>query len=151
MGEWRYSSTILDLGTTWRVSFTPRSLYLRGNRPRYPLDRRLGGPQSRYGRCGEEKNLAPAGNRNPAVQPVARLYTDWAFVDVDGKKILKCTLNKLHMRGWTGLIWFRMGISGRLLWTWIWILEFYKARGVSWTAERLLAYKEDLCSVQFLI
>jgi hypothetical protein len=26
MGEWRYSSTILDLGTSWRrvVSFTPR-------------------------------------------------------------------------------------------------------------------------------
>jgi hypothetical protein len=32
MGEWRYSSTILDLGTAWRcvVSFTPRSLYSRG-------------------------------------------------------------------------------------------------------------------------
>jgi hypothetical protein len=28
-----------------------------GNRPRYPLDRGLGGPQSRTGRCGEEKNI----------------------------------------------------------------------------------------------
>jgi hypothetical protein len=29
MGEWRYSSTILDLGTRWRwvVSYTPRPLY----------------------------------------------------------------------------------------------------------------------------
>jgi hypothetical protein len=27
---------------------------------RYPLDRRLGGPQSRSGLYGEEKNLAPA-------------------------------------------------------------------------------------------
>jgi hypothetical protein len=29
MGEWRYSSTILNLGTIWRlvVSFTPRPLY----------------------------------------------------------------------------------------------------------------------------
>jgi hypothetical protein len=32
MGEWRYCSTILDLGTRWRwvVSFTPRPLYPRG-------------------------------------------------------------------------------------------------------------------------
>jgi hypothetical protein len=63
MGELRYNSTILDLGTRWRlvVSITPRSLYARGNRSRYPLDRRLGGPQSRSGRCGEETNLAMAG------------------------------------------------------------------------------------------
>jgi hypothetical protein len=27
-----------------------------GKEPRYPLDRRLGGPQSRSGRSGEEKN-----------------------------------------------------------------------------------------------
>jgi hypothetical protein len=40
------------------------------------LDRRLGGPQSRSGRCGEENNLAPAGIRTPAVQPIARRYTD---------------------------------------------------------------------------
>jgi hypothetical protein len=43
-GEWRYSSTIRDLGTSWRwaVSFTPRPLYLRGKSPRYPLHRMLG-------------------------------------------------------------------------------------------------------------
>jgi hypothetical protein len=28
----------------------------RGKSPRYPLDRRLGGPQSRSGRGGEEEN-----------------------------------------------------------------------------------------------
>jgi hypothetical protein len=39
MGERRYSSTILDLGSRWRwvVSFTHSPLY-----PRYPLDRRPG-------------------------------------------------------------------------------------------------------------
>jgi hypothetical protein len=42
-----------------------------GKVPRYPLDRRLGGPQSRSGRCGEEKNLALHGNRTRIVQPVA--------------------------------------------------------------------------------
>jgi hypothetical protein len=36
------------------------------------LDRRLGGPQNRSGRCEEEKHLAPAGNPTPAVQPMAR-------------------------------------------------------------------------------
>jgi hypothetical protein len=50
---------ILDLGTSWRwvVSFTPRPLYLRGNRPPYPLDRRFGGPQSRSGRFLEKRKF----------------------------------------------------------------------------------------------
>jgi hypothetical protein len=39
------------------VNFTPRPLYPRGKSPRYPLDRRLGRPQSRSGRSGEEKPL----------------------------------------------------------------------------------------------
>jgi hypothetical protein len=37
------------------VSFTPRPLYPRGKIPLYQLVRRLGGPQSRSGRGGEEK------------------------------------------------------------------------------------------------
>jgi hypothetical protein len=35
------------------VSFTPRPLYPQGKSPLYPLDRRLGGHQSRSGRGGE--------------------------------------------------------------------------------------------------
>jgi hypothetical protein len=50
-GECRYSFTILDLGTRWSAS--------RPGGPRYPMDRRLGGPQSRSRRCGDEKNLFP--------------------------------------------------------------------------------------------
>jgi hypothetical protein len=52
---------ILDLDTRWKwvVSFTPQPLYRQGKSPRYPLDRRLGGPQSRSGRGGEEKNFQP--------------------------------------------------------------------------------------------
>jgi hypothetical protein len=42
-----------------------------GKSPWYPLDRRLGGPQNRPGRYREKKNIAPAGNPTPAVQPVA--------------------------------------------------------------------------------
>jgi hypothetical protein len=73
-GSGRVSPRILDLGTRWKavVSFTPRSLYLQGNSPWYPLDRRLGGAQSRSGRGGEEKNsqLLP-GLEPPIIQPVA--------------------------------------------------------------------------------
>jgi hypothetical protein len=32
-------------------------LYPQRKSPWYPFDRRLGGPQSRSGRCGEEKNF----------------------------------------------------------------------------------------------
>jgi hypothetical protein len=44
-GEWMYSSTILDLGTTWwwMVSFRLQLLYPWLNSPQYPLHRRLGG------------------------------------------------------------------------------------------------------------
>jgi hypothetical protein len=38
------------------VSFTPQPLYCQGKSPWYPLDRRLGGPQSGSGRSGEVKN-----------------------------------------------------------------------------------------------
>jgi hypothetical protein len=60
MGEWRYSSSILDLGLDigkWSASrpysFTP------GKSRRYPMARRRGGPQGQHGRNGEEKNLLP--------------------------------------------------------------------------------------------
>jgi hypothetical protein len=57
-GEVEVSIAILDLSTRWRwmVSFMPP---LPGKNPRYPLDRRLGGPQNQSGCCGIEKNLLP--------------------------------------------------------------------------------------------
>jgi len=71
LGEWWYSPRILKLSTCWRcvVSFRPRPNYLHGRTLRFPLDRRLGGPQSRSGRGGEEQKriLAPAGNRIPTI------------------------------------------------------------------------------------
>jgi hypothetical protein len=39
--------------------------YPQGKSPLYPLDRRLGGPQSRSGRSGEEKNSQPP----PGIEP----------------------------------------------------------------------------------
>jgi hypothetical protein len=50
------------------VSFTPLLLYYRGRSPRFTLDRRLGGPQSRSKHCGEKKILDPTGNRTPALR-----------------------------------------------------------------------------------
>jgi hypothetical protein len=54
-------------GTSWRLvfTFTPRPLYLRGNSPSAHWIRRLGGPESRSGRRGEEKILDPTGTRTP--------------------------------------------------------------------------------------
>jgi hypothetical protein len=67
MREWRYSSTILNLGTRWRwvVSFKPLQLYPQGNRRRYPLNRTVDEPQSRSGRCGEEKISCSFRETNP--------------------------------------------------------------------------------------
>jgi hypothetical protein len=58
------------------VSFTARPLYPWGNRSKCPLDKRLSGPQDQIARYGEEKNLAPAKNQTPALQPIAHLYID---------------------------------------------------------------------------
>jgi hypothetical protein len=44
----------------WSASRCGRSYYL-GKNPQYTLNRRLGGPQSRFGQCEEEKILDPTG------------------------------------------------------------------------------------------
>jgi hypothetical protein len=77
MGEWSYSSTILDLGSRWRwvVSFTPRPIYLRGNSFQYSLNRRILGPRSAMDAVEKIKSLAPVGNRTLAVQPIVRRCT----------------------------------------------------------------------------
>jgi hypothetical protein len=69
---------IIDLGTRWRwgVNFTPRPLYPQGKSPWGPLDWRLGGPQNRSGRGGEEKNSQPLPGLEPSIiQPEAQRYT----------------------------------------------------------------------------
>jgi hypothetical protein len=83
-GEWMYSSTILDLSTRWRgvVSFTPRPRYPRENRPRYSLDRRLGGPESRSGRCGVISNPCYSVSRD--VQSHINAALLFVGVDVPG-------------------------------------------------------------------
>jgi hypothetical protein len=65
-GMWGSGCTdtyFLDLGTSWRLVFScrHRPFCHRGKSPRYPLDRRLGGLQTRSGRRGEEKFLTLPG------------------------------------------------------------------------------------------
>ena len=66
-----------DHGTRrwWRVSVTPRPLFTRG-KTRFPLYRRLGGPQ---GRSVQVRKISPQPGFDPrTVQPVVSRYTDWA-------------------------------------------------------------------------
>jgi hypothetical protein len=54
----------------------PQPLHPQGKSPWYPLDRRLGGVQSRYGHGGENKNSQPLlGLEIPITQPIAQHYT----------------------------------------------------------------------------
>jgi hypothetical protein len=78
LGSGGIAPRILDLGTRWRwvVSFTSRPLCSQGKSPWHPLDRRLGGPQNRSWRGGEEKNSQPLpGLQRPIIQPVAQRCT----------------------------------------------------------------------------
>jgi hypothetical protein len=71
---------IID-GGEWSAS-RPRRFTPGGNRTRYPLDRRLGGPQNRSRRREEDKILDYRdSNSDPSdVQPVASGFTDCARV-----------------------------------------------------------------------
>jgi hypothetical protein len=53
MGEWRFSSIILDLGTRWRwaVGFTFSQFLPKGKGPQYPLDRKLDAVEYREMSC----------------------------------------------------------------------------------------------------
>ena len=75
-GEQMYSSTLpstsaLDGGVGGQ-RHAPAAL--PAGKTRYPLYRRLGGPQGRSGRCGEIS--PPPGFDTRTVQPVASRYTD---------------------------------------------------------------------------
>jgi hypothetical protein len=68
IGEWKYNSTILDLGTRSMVSFTPQLLCPRGNWLSYPLG--LVGPTAVLDAVGKRK-ACPCRESNPGRPVVA--------------------------------------------------------------------------------
>jgi hypothetical protein len=69
-----YGETEAQLHHSWPRNYIEVfSFKIRPLHHRQVLDKRLGRTETSSGRC-------PAGNRTQAVQPVARRYTDWAFI-----------------------------------------------------------------------
>ena len=60
-------------GGEWSAARSGRTL--PPGKTRYPLYRRLGGPQ---GRSGRAENVVPTGIRSRTIHPVVSRYTDWA-------------------------------------------------------------------------
>jgi hypothetical protein len=93
---------ILDLGARWgRVwsASRPGRALAWGKDPRYPLHKRLGGPQSRSGQRLEEKSFRLCRGSNldrPVVQSIVRHYTDSATptprATTDFERTIECSL-----------------------------------------------------------
>ena len=74
-GEWRYSSTLPSSSALDEVGGQRHApAVLPPGKTRYPLYRRLGGPQGRSGRV--RKNSPPLGFNPQTLQLVASRYTD---------------------------------------------------------------------------
>jgi hypothetical protein len=101
----------LDLGARrgWVVRTTPPAALPPG-KTRYPLYRRLGGPQ---GPSGQVRKISPTpGFDRRTIQPVASRYTDWAtgpVISVIATQIYKQRNSKYlfrnleNIRNWKGL------------------------------------------------
>jgi hypothetical protein len=83
VGEWRYSTTILDLSTGWRwvFIFMPWLLYPWRKSPQYSFDRRLGWVPEPVWTLGNGENFFPCWESNPSTL-VYRLSWDikWNIV-----------------------------------------------------------------------
>jgi hypothetical protein len=63
-------------GGEWSASRPGRFTLPHGKSLWFPLDRRLGGPQNRSERGGEEENSQPLPvSEAPIIQPIAHRYT----------------------------------------------------------------------------
>jgi hypothetical protein len=92
--------------TPWRrtegqeaYTFTPRRLNSQGKRLRYPLARKLGGPQSRSERCGEDKKShhCPCRELNPGC-PARSLVS--ILTEIDSKLAPSQKLEKHPRQNW---------------------------------------------------
>jgi hypothetical protein len=91
------------------VSFVPQPLYPQGKIPWYPFDRRLGWPQSRSGRGGEEKNSQPLPRIELlTIPPVAQLYTAELFrltLQVETSVCPYCCVSRMPKQRAGGSLW----------------------------------------------
>jgi len=101
---WRWLRKSVSVPNYGRVEFLTSALdlYPRGKSFRYPSDRRLSGPQSRSGRDGEERKFhAPAGDRNPVVQPIGQslYWLNWPIqlVGKGNSVSMCCTVTRIIM------------------------------------------------------
>ena len=102
---------ILFLGARWCwggvvVSFTHRRLNLLAKRPRFPLNKRLGGQQNLFGRLWEKRTLLPVLEVDPLFQDfpasspltvvteLSRLRSCWRHMKL-GEWGNKCELTRL--------------------------------------------------------
>lgn len=78
VGKWKYSSTILKPGTTYRrvLNFTSWPLYRQGKRTCYLLNTKLGDPGATLDAV-EKRRMYSAKKRTSVIQLVPRHYTDW--------------------------------------------------------------------------
>ena len=99
--------------------------YLPPGKTRYPLYRRLGGPQ---GRSGQVRKTSPPPGFDPrTVQPVASRYTDYATRPTDcrvkGKgKFVSAHAMKAYVKGNRGIAAFILNLSAR--WRWAFNVTF---------------------------
>jgi hypothetical protein len=80
----------------------------------YPLDRRLCGSQSRFGRGGKDKNSQPRRESNPPtpiVQPVASRFTDWAITALT---LLFFKVHKRPLPQYASVTWCSVKAQGQL-------------------------------------
>ena len=126
------SLTLALDGAGWS---TPRpGRFNPGKETWYPLYGRLGGLQ---GRSERVRNISPLPGFDPrTVQPVASSYTDWAIPapTKPGRIILKLIFIKWDVETWKGLIWYRIGTGGGLLWMRRWTFGLDKIPGISVTS-----------------
>jgi hypothetical protein len=121
MGKWRYGSTILDLCARrmWVVSFTPPPFNFRGKSPLYPLDRRLGGPESRSVPCGAQNNLFPLLGIEPLPSSQTLYRLRWSGgTDENYETLLTVVFSKkqiISVLPWRIAFWQQCGRGSRRL------------------------------------
>jgi hypothetical protein len=86
----------------WVVSFTPLPLYSRGKNSRYPLDRRLGGLQDRFGQRGEEKIFPLRGLELRSLGRPARNQSLYRLRPPGSNETYRCATSDSHGGNYEG-------------------------------------------------